>query len=303
MYVLLTGWFSLDAAEVTAGDLLSVRSVEGWLAAGGLAYRVAMAKNFRTGEEVDWQAVDPAEVSHVAFVCGPAAGEEVEQLMDRFPAARRLLVGVSVVEGSARLAADTIIARDDTGAYSVDLSLGTSTEAVPVVAVVRSHEQPEYGDRQRHRAAHRLLDELLLVSDVAPVTVDTRLHPQDPVLCSTPSQLVSTLGRFDAVVTTRLHGLVLALKAGVPALALDPIVGGAKVMGQAAALGWPAAVRVEDADASRLAALLAWCLTAEARREAKRCAAGATEALAADRRRLLAALQAAGDRSAGHGCG
>jgi polysaccharide pyruvyl transferase WcaK-like protein len=43
----------------------------------------------------------------------------------------------------------------------------------------------------------------------------------------------------DVVVTTRLHGLVLALKQGVPVLAVDPVAGGARVATQAAAWGWP----------------------------------------------------------------
>ena len=47
------------------------------------------------------------------------------------------------------------------------------------------------------------------------------------------------IGRADVVVTTRLHGLVLALKQGVPALAVDPVAGGAKVAAQAAVWGWP----------------------------------------------------------------
>jgi Polysaccharide pyruvyl transferase len=37
------------------------------------------------------------------------------------------------------------------------------------------------------------------------------------------------VGRLDFVVTMRLHGLVLALKHGVPALAVDPVADGAAV--------------------------------------------------------------------------
>jgi polysaccharide pyruvyl transferase WcaK-like protein len=47
------------------------------------------------------------------------------------------------------------------------------------------------------------------------------------------------IARADVVVTTRLHGLVLALKQGVPVLAVDPVAGGARVATQAAAWGWP----------------------------------------------------------------
>ena len=62
------------------------------------------------------------------------------------------------------------------------------------------------------------------------------------------------------VVTTRLHGLVLALKNGIPALAIDTVAGGAKVARQAGALGWP--VLTGDAlSAPALAAAFELCLT------------------------------------------
>lgn len=72
--------------------------------------------------------------------------------------------------------------------------------------------------------------------------VDTRLDPRQWRNPSTPGQLDSVLCRLDAVLTTRLHGLVLALRLGVPVLAVDPVNGGGKVGAQAAAWGWPALV-------------------------------------------------------------
>jgi hypothetical protein len=291
MYTLLTGWFSFDTAEVTAGDLLAGATVRRWLDEAAVPNRVAMAANFRRGEEVDWTAVDPAEISHVVFTCGPAAGPLVEQLVARFPTATRVLVGVSVVDGTARLAPDVVIERDSPARSSPDLSLATSSPQVPVVGVIYSHEQPEYADRQRHVKAHLLLDDLMVASDVAPVVVDTRLHPGETHLCATPAQFESVLGRLDAVVTTRLHGLVLALKAGVPALAVDPISGGGKVIRQARAVGWPAAVEVDEVTSGRLAELLAWCLTPEARETAARCADAAHRRLEDSRAQLLAALR------------
>ncbi|PZS37364.1 MAG: hypothetical protein DLM62_19660 [Pseudonocardiales bacterium] len=52
---------------------------------------------------------------------------------------------------------------------------------------------------------------------------DTRLDGQDWRFAQTPGQLESMIRRLDVVVTTRMHGLVLALKNGIPALAVDPI--------------------------------------------------------------------------------
>lgn len=44
------------------------------------------------------------------------------------------------------------------------------------------------------------------------------------------------------MVTTRLHGLVPALRTGTPVIAVDPVSGGAKVGAQARAVGRPALV-------------------------------------------------------------
>ena len=78
--------------------------------------------------------------------------------------------------------------------------------------------------------------------DCARLELETRLDVRDWRLCATPAQLESVLSRLDLVVTDRLHGMVLALRAGVPALAVDPVEGGAKVTAQARACGWPALV-------------------------------------------------------------
>lgn len=54
-----------------------------------------------------------------------------------------------------------------------------------------------------------------------------------------PGALFSFIGKMDAVVTNRLHGVVLSLRRGVPIIAFDNILGGAKVSSQAKYLGWP----------------------------------------------------------------
>jgi exopolysaccharide biosynthesis predicted pyruvyltransferase EpsI len=64
---------------------------------------------------------------------------------------------------------------------------------------------------------------------VRPAPLDTRLDSRDWRLCSTAEAFMSLVPRLEVVVTTRLHGLVLALPAGVPALAIDPVAGGGKV--------------------------------------------------------------------------
>jgi exopolysaccharide biosynthesis predicted pyruvyltransferase EpsI len=114
---------------------------------------------------------------------------------------------------------------------------------------------------------HQRITTWLLKQECARVPVDTRLDPRQWRNPSTPGQLDSVLCRLDAVLTTRLHGLVLALRQGVPVLAVDPLDGGSKVEAQAAAWGWPALVTADEVlkDADCLRPWWAWCLSAQGR--------------------------------------
>jgi hypothetical protein len=284
---LVAGWFSFDEAEVTAGDLLAQQTVSRWLDEAALPHLVAVAPPFRRFGQVGWDDPDPAAIEAVVWVCGPIAGDPPTALYGRYPGARRIAAGVSAIPGAGP-ALDVLIERDSPAATRADLSLGTASTPVPVVATIRAHAQPEYGDRQRHGEADRLIDRV--VARTGAVPLDTRLHATQADLLSTPEQLSSTVARFDALVTSRMHGLVLGLQAGTPVLAVDPIAGGAKVLAQARTLGWPAVAVAGATDDARLADLLDWCLGAEARDAAAAVVDRAAPSLEESCRLLLAAV-------------
>jgi hypothetical protein len=97
--------------------------------------------------------------------------------------------------------------------------------------------------------------------DCARLELDTGLDTGDRRPAVVPGRLESVLKRLDLVITDRPHGLVLALRAGVPVLAVDPVQGGAEVTAQARACGWPALVPVERLDERELERWWTWCLT------------------------------------------
>jgi hypothetical protein len=296
MRVLVTGWFSVDDGEVTAGDMLACETVRGWLAAAGVPHDVAVIAGFRSGDDTtDAAHVDPARYSHVLWVCGPIASPKVARVLKRFEHCRRIAVGVSMTPGGGG-SFDAVLARDDRAVARPDLSLGVPPAATAVVGVTLGHPQPEYGERGRHDVAERLVRDLMRGSDAAPLELDTRLDERDELSCRTAACFTSLLARVDAVVTTRMHGLVLALRAGVPAVALDPIAGGAKVAAQAAALGWPAGCTVDDATVPALAELLDWCLGDEARARAADCAQAGRRGLHRTQAQLLELLAVDGAR-------
>lgn len=288
MRVLVTGWFSFAHGEATVGDVRAAEVVCGWLEEAGLPADLASSPVF--GEGADLDEVDPSDYSDLVFVCGPAHGEQLEQLLARFAGCRRVGVDVSVTPG-AQPPFDVLLERDSDRVNRPDLSIISAREPLPVVGVVRAHAQPEYGGAFDLDTAHAAVDELLDGAPAAPIELGTRVDPRE-LGRQTSAQLEAAIARTDAVVTTRLHGLVMALKGGVPALAIDPVRGGGKVTAQAHALGWPHVRGVDALDADDLAAALRACLEPQAREQAADCVRRARTELDDVRGELLRTLTA-----------
>lgn len=271
MRVLVTGWPSFLHGEATAGDVLSMRRVRDALDGAGVDADVAFSPALHP-EAVHLDDTDPGDYTHVVFTCGPVHGEQVEWLHRRYAGCRRIAVGVSVVGPASGAVAGfhRVLARDGLGPPQTDLSFVAGTVPTAVVGVALAPGQHEYGGRRRHERVHKVLVNWVAGRDVAPVPLDTRLDTADWRHCATPDQFVALLGRLDAVLTTRMHGLVLALRAGVPAIAVDPVSGGGKVTAQAHALGWPALVAAEHVCPETLDHWWRWCVSPAARRYSDR---------------------------------
>jgi hypothetical protein len=274
MRVLLTGWFSFWHGEATAGDLLALEAIRQSLELAGFTYDIAWSPGFRPGA-LRLEDAAPEHYSHLVFVCGPLHGEQFTELHTRFAALRRIAVGVSVIDPAAPACAgfDLVLARDGGAAAPVrdlaSLVRPATPPQVPVVGVALAAGQGEYGARRRHEEVTGRLTQWVGGQTCAPVVLETRLDTRDWRLCSTAEAFQALLARLDIVVTTRLHGLILALRAGIPALAVDPVDGGGKVTAQAAAWDWPACLTAAaTAERGRLDALWDWCLSTAGQQEA-----------------------------------
>jgi hypothetical protein len=281
MRVLLTGWFSFLDGEATAGDVLAAEAVGDALRRAAVPCETAWSPVFRP-EALHLAAADPADYTHLVFVCGPVHSTPARpggpaplpELHRRFARCRRIAVGVSVPDPEDPAAAgfDVLLRRDGAGLTRAapDLSLlAPIPPEVPLVGVVLTEGQHEYGARRRHARVGRVIQGWLGGLQAARLPLDTRLDSRDWRLPATPGQLHAVFRRLDVVVTTRLHGLVLALRAGVPAVAVDPVSGGAKVTAQAAALGWPAVLSAQDTTPAALDHWLGWCLSPPGRNLAR----------------------------------
>jgi Polysaccharide pyruvyl transferase len=287
--VLVAGWFSFDEMGATAGDLLARDLVCEWLGQAGRPHDVATAPPFTGG--VDWRRVDPRDYSEVVFVCGPCGnGAPLTDFLECFAGRRLVGLNLSMLEPlEVWNPFDLLLERDSSAASRPDISFASTVRPVPVVGVVLVHRQSEY-ERGMHDPVGRAIARLLAERELSAVSIDTRLDENRTGL-RTPAEVESLIARMDVVVTTRLHGLVLALKHGIPALAVDPVRGGAKVMRQAETVGWPIAVCAEDASPERLGRSFDECLTPRARSRAKACGFKAGASVSEIRRGFLDGLE------------
>jgi hypothetical protein len=287
--VLIAGWFSFDDMGATAGDLMVRDLVVRWLRDHGIAFDVATTPQFRPG--VDWRAVPAHEYSHVVFACGPVGnGPPLVELLERFGHADLVGVDVTMLDPLEEWNPfGLLLERDSSRTSRPDFSFLVPPTPVPVVGIVLIHPQPEYRERDLHEAANAALEGLAARREVARLRVDTQLDTGTNVL-RTPSEVTTMLGRADAVLTSRLHGLALSLAQGVPVVAIDPVAGGAKVSRQAAAVGWRHCY-TPDTPQEVLEQALDECLSHNGRAEAAAAAERARVALADVEPQLLSYLR------------
>lgn len=286
---LLVGWFSFDGMGATAGDVLAADVAREWLTAAGREVDTAAAGPF--AGDVDLDLVDPRHYDELVFVCGPFGnGPPITALLERFAHCRLVGLDLSMLQPLEEWNPFALLyeRESDRGAHA-DLALAAEPAPVPVVGLIEVHPQSEYGAAGRHQQVHETLVATLQSLDAAVVEIDTRLDINRTGLRSAAA-VESLIARCDYVVTTRLHGMVLALKHGVPAVVIDPIAGGAKVLRQAQVLGWPVVMTPEQLTGSSLAAAIAACSTSELRTTARRCATDARASLLKLREQLLADL-------------
>ncbi len=125
--------------------------------------------------------------------------------------------------------------------------------------------------------------------DAATLELETRLDPRDWRLPARAEHVAAVVARLDVVVSTRLHGLVLALRAGVPCVAVDPVGGGARsAPGAGLGVARPAGRRGQPGGAGRGVRLVPLAHRPDAARAAREVAATAGEAQLASLDSVLA---------------
>jgi Polysaccharide pyruvyl transferase len=285
MRLLIAGWFSFEEGHATAGDLLACELVCDWLDEAGYPYDVALAPPFIGG--IDWRQADPADYFAVTFVCGPFSRGPLEaEFLGRFAESTVIGLNLTMIEPLASWNPfDSLLERDSTERVRPEIVFLSRRPRVPVVGVCRV----EPYDGAMVAEANAAIRHLIIGRELAAIDIDTRLDENLTGLRSS-GEIESLISRVDVLITTRLHGMVLALKNGVPAIVIDPEDGGSKIQRQAEEIGWPVVHTIDRLDPFALERSLTFCLTDEARALAVSCGDRAAERVLAIRRDFLAAL-------------
>ncbi|MUG99155.1 hypothetical protein F7734_45445 [Scytonema sp. UIC 10036] len=289
MKVLVTGWFSFEKCNVTAGDLMARDLACEWLEVAGHKYDIALVPPFVGG--VDWRLVDPSNYSHVVFVCGPFPYVKSSiEFIQRFTHCRLIGLDLSMIESvDTWNPFDVLLERDSSVASRPDITFASHQAKVPIVGILLVHRQHEYKDKNKHQVAHEAINRLIASQEMVAVPIDTGLDPNTTNL-RTAAEVESLIARMDIVITTRLHGTVLAIKNGVPAIAIDAISGGAKVIRQAETIGWPVVFSIDQLSDDALQKAFKYCQTEEARLKARECRDRAFKAVEQIRNDFISAL-------------
>lgn len=289
MKVLVAGWFSFEEMGATAGDLLVRDVVCKWLAQAGCSFDVALAAPFAGG--VNWRQANPAQYSCLIFACGPFGnGYPVTDFLEHFNGCRLVGMNLSMLDSlDVWNPFDILFERDSSRAARPDLSFVSTEKKVPVVGVVLVHPQKEYKKGAMHKQANETIENFLSSREVSRVNIDTRLDTGN-ISLRTPAEVESLIARMDIVLTTRLHGTVLALKNGVPVIAVDPIEGGAKIRRQAETIGWEIVFTADKVTDKSLQEAFDFCLTEEAKIKAEECAARAVKIITSLRDEFIKSL-------------
>jgi hypothetical protein len=318
---LVAGWFSYPRNFATAGDVMARDVACDWLTEAGVCFDVANAPPFDGG--VDWQTVDPSRYTDLVFVCGPVwFGHKsellrrprianalldlapklsrlgldpvtrfpLELLLHRFSHARSIGLDLTVIGTMSANPFDTLIERDSPLTVRPDLAYVARQPLVPVIGVVLVEPGSEYA-RGPQRDAEQAIATLIRGSGAAPVSIDTRLDVKNEGGLTSAAQIESLIAQMSCVVTTRMHGFILAIRNGVPALAIDPHPGGRKIRRQAELIGWPHVFTADALDDVLLRHALDACLSESGRAQARECRTRALQLTTAVRGEFISALR------------
>lgn len=302
--ILVVWWGCLERGGETIGDLSAVVRAAALLYQRGHAVRVASRCPYVLGDlsipALDWRNIDPGEIDMLVFVCGPIISESAafRHLFDRFARTQKIAVGVSILprsEGAVMISFDRIIARDGIDGAHGDFAFDPCEFVRDRdfldgrVGLCLRGPQREYGDNACiDETTARLTRSITAALGTKAITLDTRLHGR-PEAAAT---ITKAFAVCEYIVTSRLHGALMAIALGRQVIAIDQIKGGGKVSSVLNRIGWPLVLRADAPEAPARAAMSVACLGSDIAIDALRIAQASMGRMVGQiRQRLIAAIE------------
>lgn len=269
---MLAWWGSIPGGHATIGDALALRAVAIWAARHGLSPVIAATREttFMSIPTVDWRNTDPEDIAAFCFVCGPLMlTDTLRAMMKRFEDRPRLALGVSVLHPSWFGWFDDIFVRDSDTATGFDFApadvnqlaalfpgrpepaaTAEGTQGLRMGVCLRG-PQMEYGgiENSRHDNVAQSISALRPALAARWHDVDTVYHREKNPLAN----MAAAFPQSDLVITTRMHGALMALAYARPVIAIDQIAGGRKVARLLGKIGFPFLLHGDGLTPGRLA--------------------------------------------------
>lgn len=247
-HVVICGYFSLKYKTNTAGDLIVLSVLKTWLESLEYTYDIVADTSIPNEITIPIEMVNLNKYNAMIFVCGPLADFELLQhFVQHFDGIKKIAINVSIVNENSKILElfDYIFPRDSKLTTNYDMSIEKRIDKrVPVVGLIYVGPQSEYSE-QKHLHVEKIVSNVLEEKEIAIVRIDTKL-PYNEYDLKSISEIISVISKMDFVITTRLHGSILSLKAHVPFISIDPISAGEKVTRQIEKVGWPFIINVDN---------------------------------------------------------
>lgn len=268
--VALAWWGSVPGGGPTIGDLLALRAAHNEITRQGFESSVICDAAFSHLVAPFAPIGEPVANNYDAFVwiCGPliAGSSGFRDLFDRFEGLPRIAAGVSVLPPNVAdhfNSFEVCIARDGRDNAYGDLALAAPWEEGSAfeggeaafqrqgLALCIRGAQYEYGPENCvDRRVDELCTRLVTTSGLGSSLIETRLDRPGAAVAAMELQFCTAR----LVVSSRLHGALLALRHGAPVVAIDQIKGGGKVSEVLTRLGWPWVFHADQADPAEIQA-------------------------------------------------
>lgn len=278
-------WWGSWPRGATLGDLLAVDNLSAALTRAGIEHSV-LSHPSHAGpahrSTPDPSALAP-QLSTLVFVCGPLVQtKRMRRLLAASGHTRKLAAGVSLLQSQQvfNRQLDGVVARDGVAVPETpgpgegvkpgrfDLAIShckpplersrPASLAEARIGLCLRGRQKDYGlGRDRSTAVEALFTEVL-------ERQPGRVEPIDTVLSATNprERIEAQFAAVDLVLTTRLHGSLLGLAAGVPVIAVDQIASGGKLTEVLGRINWPLLFAAEGLMPDSLLALMQRCIEA-----------------------------------------